>query len=409
MDFVESQKWLQQLPEPSVWNLDRMRHLAADAQVAVEKIKAVQVAGTNGKGSTCAFLAAILQSAGLKTGLYTSPHLLDVRERIQINGRMVSKEDFEALATWARPFVEKHGASLFESYTLMAFKHFLDQRVDWAVVEVGLGGAKDATSILQPNIALIPHVALDHADLLGNTVGQIATEKAGIIPQRGTCLTTAEGKAYDAIGDNSQEKNARLQKVLPFNVVSENPLRVDLDGQTIPLGLQGRFQAENAALAVAAARELKRQNVAIAENAIRAGLQNAAWPGRMQKIGNVIVDGAHNPDGIRASVEALQAAYPGQNWHVVFGVLSDKDYSAMVDELCRLPIGSVTLVTPENPRALSAERLVPLFREKKIKANVAPSVQTALGHLGNLPTVVCGSLYVAAAALRALDENTPPV
>ncbi len=403
MDFAESKKWLERLPEPATWGLDRMRALAADSGVDAKRLNAVQVAGTNGKGSTCAFLDTILQAAGLKTGLYTSPHLLDVRERIQVNGKMVSKSDFASLASWARPLVEKHGASQFEAYTLMAFKHFLDQRVDWAVVEVGLGGKKDATTILVPKVALITHVALDHIAMLGNTIEQIAQEKAGIIPKDGICLTTTDGEAYDAIQRLARERKARLKKVLPLKVVKENPLSVHLDGQIIPLGLQGRFQAENAALAVAAALELKKQGVAIPAKAITAGLQCAKWPGRMQQFGNVIVDGGHNPSGIKALVKALKAAYQQKKWNVVFGVLADKDYSAMVDELCRLPIGSVTLVTPENFRALKAEKLRPLFDAKKIKTDVAQSVQTALQRPANKPTLVCGSLYVAAAALRALE------
>ncbi len=145
MDFHEAQTWLQSVPEPTRWELDRMRRLVADSGLPLDLINAVQVAGTNGKGSTCAFLAAMLQHAGLKTGQYTSPHLLDMRERIQINGKMISKDKFATLATWAKPLVQKHAASQFEALTLMAFKHFLDERVDWAVVEVGLGGTKDAT------------------------------------------------------------------------------------------------------------------------------------------------------------------------------------------------------------------------------------------------------------------------
>ncbi len=405
MDFDEAQKWLQQLPEPSTWELDRMRHMAADAGLQTEKIKAIQVAGTNGKGSTCAFLAAILHRAGVRTGLYTSPHLLDVRERIQINGTRISPSDFTALAAWAKPLVEKHGASQFEAYTLMAFKHFLDQQIGWAVVEVGLGGKKDATSILTPKIALITHVALDHTDMLGSTIEQIAAEKAGIIPENGICLTTAGTTAYDAIKKTAHEKKARLEKITPLKVVQENPLTVEVNGHNIPLALQGRHQAENAALAVAAAVELRRQGVKIADDAIDAGLREAHWPARLQHVGNVIVDGAHNPDGMRALVDALQAAHPGKRWHVVFGVLADKDYRGMVDALAKLPIEAVALVRPENPRALPAEDLRPLFKAKKISIDVEKSVASALQRHKGKPTLICGSLYLAAEALRALEKD----
>ncbi len=397
MDFHEAQTWLQSVPEPTRWELDRMRRLVADSGLPLDLINAVQVAGTNGKGSTCAFLAAMLQHAGLKTGQYTSPHLLDMRERIQINGKMISKDKFATLATWAKPLVQKHAASQFEALTLMAFKHFLDERVDWAVVEVGLGGSKDATSVLTPKLALITSVSIDHADKLGDTLAQIAEEKAGIIPENGVCLTTAEGEALNAIEKIGEKRNARIGHVKPLPIENENPLIVRLENQSTPLALQGRFQAQNAALTVAAALELQKQGVAITGQDIAFGLSHAHWPGRMQTIGNVVIDGAHNPDGIKALVTSLKAAHPDTRWSVVFGVLADKDYQGMAAQLQELPTERLILVTPRSLRALSAEKLRTSFAGKKTE--LASSVMDALSRLKNKPTVVCGSLYVAAEAL----------
>lgn len=379
-----------------------MLHMAKDAGLNIDKLKAVQVAGTNGKGSTCAFLAAILQAAGFKTGLYTSPHLLDVRERIQVNGKKVSKNDFAALAAWAKPFVEKHGASYFETLTLMAFHHFRVERVDWAVVEVGLGGKKDATSILRPRLSIITHIALDHTDQLGKTVEQIAREKAGIISQNGVCLTTADGKAFKAIEEVATQKKAHLEKISSLQIVHENPLAVKVNRKTVRLSLQGCHQAENAALAVAAAKELERLGVEISDDAIEAGLHSAYWPCRMQKIGSVVIDGAHNPDGIRALVKALQAAHPGTRWNLVFGVLADKDYKTMVRELCKLRIAHVFVVTPKSPRALDSEKLAPLFKKEQTGAEIcaASNIHDALKRSQDMPTLVCGSLYLAAEALQ---------
>ncbi|MBI2445664.1 hypothetical protein HYV43_04715 [Candidatus Micrarchaeota archaeon] len=408
MDFVEARLWLDRLPEPSTWELDRMRRLVADAGVDATRLKAVQVAGTNGKGSTCAFLSAILQAAGFKTGLYTSPHLLDLRERIQIDGKMVTQSDFAAIASWAQPLVEKHGASQFEAYTLMAFRHFLDQRVDWAVVEVGLGGKKDATSILAPRLSIITHVAMDHMEQLGGTVTEIAEEKAGIIPENGVCLTTAEGNAYGAIEINAKQKEARLKKVAPLPIVTESPLCIRVGTQIVTLALQGRFQAENAALAVAAAQELQNQGTAISEADIVAGLRHATWPGRMQTVGNVVIDGAHNPDGIAALVSALKAAYPNQKWNLVFGVLADKDYPEMVRSIRKLPLDSIRLIRPKSPRALPAETLVPLFKahQTPVDVQVAANMHDVLGALKGKPILVCGSLYVAADALQHMEERS---
>lgn len=402
MDFFEAQTWIQGVPEPPHWELDRMRRLVADAGLPLDRLNAIQVAGTNGKGSTCAFLAAMFQHAGLKTGQYTSPHLLDMRERIQINGHLVSKDKFAALATWAKPLVQTHAASQFEALTLMAFKHFLDEGVDWAVVEVGLGGAKDATSVLTPKLALITQVAMDHADKLGNSLKQIAEEKAGIIPENGVCLTTAEGEALDAIEKVGKKQNARITRVKPLPIENETPLLVRLENQTVPMALQGRFQAQNAALAVAAARELREQGIAITNDDIAFGLTHAHWPGRMQQIGNVVIDGAHNPDGIKALATALKAAHPDTRWSVVFGVLADKDYVGMVQELRKLPMKRVVLVTPKSPRALSAEKLQNVVKKEKITTSieVASSVADALQSLKGRPVLVCGSLYVAAEALN---------
>lgn len=405
MDFSEAKSWLEQMPEPSHWDLQRMRTMAQDAGLDLSQFNAVQVAGTNGKGSTCAFLASMLyhagQETGLKTGLYTSPHLLDIRERIQIDGQMISKADFETVSTWAKPFVERHGSSQFETLTLMAFKHFLDQQVDWTVVEVGMGGKKDATSILTPRLAIITNVSLDHTAQLGKMVEQIAYEKAGIIPECGVVLTAAQGSALQVIRSAAMRKNARLEAVPPLDISQLTPLTVRLDAQDVPLALQGNHQAQNAALAVAAARELQNQGVDILDADIEAGLQMPKWPGRLQTIGNVTMDGAHNPDGIATLVSALNAAHPDRKWNLIFGVLADKDYPEMVLGIGKLPLESIRLVRPKSPRALPAETMVPLFKAQKkaIDVQIAADVQTALDDLKGKTTLVCGSLYVVAEAL----------
>ncbi len=427
MDYAEASAWAASLKEPQHWDLGKVKAIAAYAGLDLGQLKAIHVGGTNGKGSVCAMVEAILRAQGYKTGLYTSPHLLDVRERIRVNGTDIPKLKFAALAEWAMPFVEEKGASYFEALTLMAFRHFLDEKVDFAVVEVGLGGKLDATNILAPKVAVITNVALEHTEKLGGTPELIALEKGGIIKKGCPVVAGAEGLALHSLERVAIRQKAALRHVTPLKIVKQSPLTVELSGKPIELGLQGAFQAQNAALAVAAIEELQKQGVAISQDSIRKGLQTVGWPGRMQEVGNVVVDGAHNPAGVGALVSSLKQKYPERRWNLVFGVLADKDYLGMVDVACKLPLETVTLVTPKSPRALEAERLEPLFREKGIKAKAgslleaigkskagqAGSPAEAIGKTGSnragsparRPTLVCGSLYVVAEALALLEKN----
>ncbi len=372
-----------------------MRAMVSDAGLALSKFSAIQVAGTNGKGSTATIISFILSAAGMKTGLYTSPHLLDVRERIQAGGKMISTEAFGRLADWARPFAEKHKASYFEALTLMALRYFLDEKMDVAVLEVGLGGRLDATSIVIPNVAVITNISLEHTDALGPTVEKIAREKAAIIPENGIAVTAATGAALFVVKQTAEAQKARLISAKPLEVLQDNPLTVAFAERPVAMGLQGAFQAQNAALAVASARAF---NPDIPNEAIVTGLENAFIAGRLQRVGDAIVDGAHNPAGIQALVEALAAGYPGKRWYLFFGVLSDKNYPTMVRCIAQLPLASVTCLTPDSPRALPAEKLVPLFQ----KAGVDARTGTLLQAKGNKDALCCGSLYVAAEALQIL-------
>ncbi|MBI4361116.1 hypothetical protein HY572_05080 [Candidatus Micrarchaeota archaeon] len=402
MHVREARRWLEDLAQPDSWHLSRMEHLVKDSGLDLNRFESVSVAGTNGKGSTSAFIAFICRAAGLKTGWYTSPHLLDVRERIWVDGRFISEKEFAAVASWAQPLVEKHHASYFEALTLMAFKHFLDQGVKIAVLEAGLGGRLDATAVAKAQTSVVTNIALEHKLRLGNSLTKIAYEKAGIIQPNAVVFTAAKGEAFDVLGKAAAEKKATLSKVPPLPVVQSTPLGVRLGAKTVHLGLDGLFQAENAALAVAVAGALKRKGFSISVEAVASGLTYAVIPGRMQRIGRFVVDGAHNPAAMDALVSSLLSLYPGKRWHVVFGVLDDKDYPEMVQTLCRLPLDSVMVVTPNSPRGLDADTLLPFFSERKVDAGLG-SVDALPGLSGDV--LVCGSLVLAGEALEKLGKR----
>lgn len=401
MDVHAARKWLEDLHQPDSWHLSRMEHMTVDAGLDLKRFDSVSVAGTNGKGSTSAFVAAISRAAGYKTGWYTSPHLLDVRERVWVDGQFISEKDFASVASWAQPFVEKHHASYFEALTLMAFKHFLDQGVKIAVLEAGLGGRLDATAVARAKTSVITNIALEHKLRLGSSLAKIAFEKAGIIQPGATVFTAATGEAFEVLKRAAAEKKAELTQVPSLPIAKPAPLCVRVAGTTVALGLQGAFQAENAALAVAVAGALDGK-LKIPTPAIIRGLESAVIPGRFQRVGRVVVDGAHNPAAMQALVSSLTSAYPEKRWRVVFGVLDDKDCVGMVQALGRLPIDSVMVVAPNSPRAMAARHVVPVFEEHKMAAQPG-SIDALTGLNGDV--LVCGSLVLAGEALGKLGRR----
>ncbi len=389
MPFSKANAFLKTLEEPKHWDLRRMRGMIHASGLDLSRLKAIQVGGTNGKGSVCAFLDSILRKQGFRVGFYSSPHLLDIRERIRVDGKPASRKTFSKLVEWVKPLVVRHKASAFEALTLMAFKHFSDRNVDFAVVEVGLGGRLDATNVLDAKVSVITNVEREHTDRLGKTVSAIASEKAGIIkPGQWAFVTASKGDALAAVRDKAAFCKVAFVKAGKLGRKALRGLR-----------LKGDFQRENAGVALAVVRVLQSRDVRLSESAIRAGLRNASWPGRFQRFGRILVDGGHNPAGIRALVRSLGRT---KAYTLVFGVLADKEYPVMVRTLCRsLKLRKVHLVRPDSPRALEPGRLSPLFEKEGVPVTIEKSVKAALAQFrGN--GVVCGSLFVAAGALRAL-------
>lgn len=283
-----------------------------------DKLKCIHVAGTNGKGSVCAIIAAILSKAGIKTGLYTSPHIFEYTERIQINGFNISKEDFAKYLFEICEIADKNNIHLteFEILTAVMFKYFADNDVDVVVLETGLGGRFDATNVIKSNLcSIITHIDLDHTERLGNTKSKIAFEKAGII--KPDCpVFTCEG--YEEIKDKADECNSLFVMVTPFEDTSN-------------LSLKGSCQQENLSLALAAVRYLFPQ---IPENLIQEALKDIKHPCRFQNCReDLIVDASHNPNGAAALRESLDFYYPDKPRCFVFGCLRNKDYKKMMEIL----------------------------------------------------------------------------
>jgi dihydrofolate synthase/folylpolyglutamate synthase len=403
--------------------LDRIQRLCAAAGHPEQTFPAVLVGGTNGKGSVCTMLAAILKEAGWQVGLSPKPHLYDLRERFQINGQMIEREEFAAivadLAGWLEADPTLEPPTWFEAMTLIAFCFFARRRVDWAVVEVGLGGRFDATNVLTPELAVITNVTLDHTDRLGDTVEAIAFEKAGILKPSGFAITGATGGALSVIEQAAEERGAplwRLGEEISLTDAVADAAGVRFDVST-PAGclaglhtpMLGAHQASNGVLAVAAALHLK-ERAAVTENAIRAGLARARIAGRLEVLRRhptLIIDGAHNPDAARRLRETLEQLFrrPDRRLTLVLGALRTHPYAQVVDELAP----AVDLVIATQPRhahavpaAEIAERARAFGTPAEVIQPVGAAVERALAQA--LPTdIVCaaGSFFVLAEIPRA--------
>jgi len=360
----------------------------------------LHVGGTNGKGSTCAMAAAALAEAGLAVGLYTSPHLVRFNERIQVRGRTIDDgaladavDEVRRACPWHEAGAEADRLTYFEFATLAGLVHFARAGVDVAVVEVGLGGRFDATTAIAPRVTAVARIGLDHTQLLGDTVEQIAFEKAGIFKPG----VPAVVHAHQPPGALEVLRAEALRRGAPFVVAPAG-----WDG---PIALRGAHQRGNAGLAAAALRELARSGVPIAEEAIARGIAAVRWPGRLEEVGGVLLDGAHNPDGAAALAAALAALHPGRPVELVFGVLADKDHAGMLRALAPAA-RRLHLVAPVTPRARPAADLHAQARALGADADLHPRLEDALrcatrAAADGALVCVAGSLYLVGEA-RAL-------
>ena len=442
------------------FDLRHMRVLLAALGHPESRVPAVLVAGTNGKGSTAATLASILQASGLKTGLYTSPHLVRINERIRLNGKPIGDDDFallhDVVDRTAERLVEESDLpwhpSFFEMLTAMAFEFFARSRPDMVVLEVGMGGRLDATNVVEPRLSIITDIALDHQKYLGETVGEIAREKAGIIRPGGIVVTLPQlPEANDVIGNTILDMGARAVNAVPY-VPPVSPgssqYLVPSTQQTASRGarqqyslgvlgkeivvdspLVGRHQLRNLALAIAAAEELHNQDleihgiVQITPETISEGIREVHWPGRFQVVPatgdnpEYVLDVAHNPAGAWALRSTLSSAYPdsgngdhgnGREITMVFGVLRDKAVAEITEIL--FPIAGHVIVTPaNNPRSASPAEIRQAAARVAVGIDIqeAEDVPSALDRARKVAgagglVVVTGSIYIVGEAMRTL-------
>lgn len=413
--YIDTFQW--QAHAPGLERIRTLLHALGDPQ---KELKFVHVAGTNGKGSVCAYLASVLRCAGYRVGLCTSPFLEDFRERIQADGELIPPEVLGELTELARPAAEamEDHPTEFELITAVAMLYFRRCRCDIVVLEVGLGGALDASNVIDvPEAAVITAMGMDHAAILGPTLADIAAAKAGIIKPGGTVVSFGGCPEADAvIRERCREQGAQLTEV------DFSRLRVvgtGLDGTDLefaPYGalhvpLVGRYQAKNAAVAVTTVEVLEKRGWEISRRALEQGLASVCWPGRLEVVrrtGPVILrDGAHNAHGMAATVESLRALFPGKKLTILMGVMADKDVEDMLKLLAPIA-GQVFTVRPESPRAMPAEELAALVNRYGVPAvpcaGVAAGLQAAAEAAG-ADGAVCalGSLYLVGEVRRAAD------
>ncbi len=374
-----------------------------------KQFAAVHIAGTNGKGSVAAMLHAMFSTAGYRVGLYTSPHLVSFTERIRIGAETIAEAEVVDLAHEIRAAATIRGIDLtfFELITVMAFLHFARRGVDLAVVEVGLGGRLDATNVLDPEVAVITSIGLDHEEFLGNTVASIAGEKAGIIkPGRPVIVGPVPHAAYDVIERTATQRGtAAFWAGRDFSVSDTMPFWFSGMGcklGDLTLALRGAYQRGNAAAAIAAAVQLRR-TFPITDAAVQRGLAGVRWPGRLDVVQTaplVVLDGAHNADGAATLRNELPPIVGARPVHLLFGVMRDKRWQRMVEALGPM-VSSATLTTALPPRAESPELLARAF-ERYCPVAVVPEPVQALGTLmqsvdSDAAILVTGSLFLVGA------------
>jgi dihydrofolate synthase/folylpolyglutamate synthase len=397
------------------FGLENTLKLAALAGNPQEELCFIHVAGTNGKGSTCAMLEGIYRAAGLRVGLFTSPHLVSFRERIQINRQLISENELVRLVEEIQPLLKQFPAdnnlTLFEVVTVMALKFFAEQKCDLVIWETGLGGRLDATNIVTPLASVITNIAFDHQQWLGDTLEKIAAEKVGIIkPGIPVITATDEKSALAVIEKIAREKNTPL-KIVGRDAALRRP---DSAARCPYLSLPGEHQKLNAALALAAVEVLQKQ-IPVAVDKIREGLANVNWPGRLQLIEKpdgqkFLLDGAHNVASAKVLREALEKNFPKKERALILGVLQDKDWQQICELLA--PLAEKIFVVPvasersANPKELAEVCQTANSSAEILVCNSLSEAFEKLGSRGRSPhqsfTVITGSLYLVGEALELL-------
>jgi len=426
-DYLNTFTNYEQIPgityAPSDYTLKHVEELLARMGNPQSAATTIHIAGTKGKGSVAAMIAQVLSGSGCKTGLYTSPHLHTLRERISVDGNLISEAEFAVAMAEIKPFIESMNQdatfrrlTYFEALTALTFAYFKKKQVDVQVLEVGLGGRLDATNIVKPVVCIITPISIDHTQILGNSLEEIAREKAGIIkPGCWVVLSPQPAEAASVINDichESEAKVVRVGKDITWQKIGgdfhHQSLVIEgrINKHQVNIPLLGDFQLENAATAVAALEILIAEGFAISATDITQGLTRVKWPGRfhiMRENPIVLVDGAHNVASMRGLVSNIQKYFNHKRIFIVFGTSCDKDISGIISELITLS-PQVIVTQAEHSRAAPLLTLAEEFSKRGIEPEIKVTVTEALSQalaLADRKDIICviGSLFVVAEAL----------
>jgi dihydrofolate synthase/folylpolyglutamate synthase len=428
MNYKEAINWLNGFQQFGIkLGLERITQICKKLGDPQKNYQIVHVGGTNGKGSVCRFIGNILTKSGYKTGVYTSPHLQRFSERFIIDNKEISESDIIKLVNKVKPIVDEmikkdDPPTYFEIVTAMAFQYFNDKKVEYAIIEVGLGGRFDATNIVNPLVSVITNVSLEHQDRLGKKIEDIAFEKAGIIKHKIPVVTGASGKALEVIKEKMMENNNSVivvdknfwektaggidwQEFIVHGVLKDHKLRI---------GMPGVFQGENLAVAMATVEILQMNGVYITDDSIFEGVEETNYPGRMEIISYeplILLDGAHNIEGIRVLKETFEKDFVYNKLVLVFGVLSDKNIDEMLKTI--VPIADIVITTKSsNKRACEPSKLKQMIQKldpgKEIV--VKERIKDAIDHAKSVAKkddLVCitGSIFTVGEARNLLIKT----
>jgi dihydrofolate synthase/folylpolyglutamate synthase len=426
----------QQRYSEEVFNLDRMFSFMKSIGDPQKSFKTIHVAGTKGKGSISAMIASVLSTEGYHTGFYSSPHLSDYTERIQVDAARIPREEFVRVINQLYPFIEKiHGLTTFEITTAVAFQYFHEMQIDFGVIEVGLGGRLDATNIIEPEISVIASISLDHMGILGDTVEAIAGEKAGIIksdipvvvsPQQPSVLDVFRriarereaplietGKILEFAERRSNLEKQFFQIRYPIKVLDELEAREEQrTAISINIPLLGKHQMENAGTAFCALKILQEKGFTISDRSIQKGFETVNWPGRfelLRKNPYLIIDAAHNFDSSKRLVETIQELFPQKRVTIIFGASEDKDIPGMLQNFIKIA-NRIILTKSIHPRAAKPEviqQVLPaLSCDTIIIEDVQQALEYTLEHAKKDDIILaCGSVFIAAAIRESWFEK----
>ncbi len=426
MNGTEAQEWLTGFQRFGMnLGLKRIRVLMDYLDHPERHYPVVHVAGTNGKGSVCRYIASILKTAGYQVGLYTSPHLQTVFERFCINDNIISKKDFANIATMVKPAVDHlidrgEQPTYFEVCTAMMFQFFALRQVDIAVIEVGLGGRYDATNIVDPLVSVITNVSKDHQQVLGTQIEDIAREKAGIIKKNRPVVTAATGLALDVIKEQAATLSAPVHVITEENIClvqrNEHGQHIrctgGLESYTVITSLLGSFQQQNITLAITAIEVLQIQGLYLSEEAIIQGIETMHHPGRMQILQKdplVLIDGAHNESAMNVLCKSIKELFPKKKIIMILGLLHDKDISS-ITKIVADYADTVIITKPNCNRAENPEIIAEQLRNHhykkpiKISTSIQQAIQLGLQEAEKTDLIlITGSLYLLAAAMESFN------